>query len=87
MRGIKKIFVPEPDMCYFYKGKWVERGYNRYVNTRTIIERVEDLENQFNELNKLLIDIWGNYQPEMSIEMKESLGEIMKLCRDYSDEL
>jgi hypothetical protein len=84
---IKKVFVPEPEMCYFYKGKWVERGYNKYVDDGTIEDRMLDLELQFRELNSLLIDIWGHYQPEMSDEMRESLGKIMKLCRDYSEEI
>ena len=84
---IKKVFKPNPDWCYFEKGKWIERGYKTWVDAdNTLEERIFNLELHFSELNDLLIECWGNYQPEMSPEMKSLVDKIMLVARDYAME-
>ena len=54
---------------------------------RYLEDRVRYLELHFAELNDLLIEIWGHFQPPSSPEEQVLVGKLMKLCRDLSEEI
>ena len=84
---LKRVFVVDPDRCYFYKGAWIQRGHTEVRDDATIEERVSDLEIHFYELNNLLISIWGYFQPPKSPEEQVLVDQLMKFCRDTHEKL
>jgi hypothetical protein len=83
----KRVFIIDPERCHFYKGEWIERGHTTLVNEQSLEDRMLDLEIQFGELNKLLVDVWAHFQPLPTPEDQEMVNKIMKLCQDMHDEL
>ena len=56
------------------------------MTDRTIEQRVLDIEIHLSEINDLLIELWGHYQPELSSEEQAIVDKLMKLCRDRYEE-